>query len=133
MKRTSFKRGKPWPDRHEVQRKARVKPSLVPKALGKRLAPKDEAPIRDNKHLGRVAGERCLICGLPHPHAHHLREAFPRTMGVRVGDNWTVPLCATHHAELHTVNNMSFWTKYAVAPVRWAAEFYAETLKLRGI
>ena len=91
-----------------------------------------QPPIRDRAHLVRVARHPCLVCGLFYSQAHHPREAYPRTMGVRIGDDTTVPLCVTHHAELHLVNNMSFWKRYGIDPVRWARAFYAETLAQRA-
>lgn len=131
MKRSAFKKGMkrpPWRDPHKKHRP----PPLVPKRLGVRLVPKDEAPIRDRAHMARVAEQRCLICQMPHPQAHHIRECFPRTTGVRIGDDKTVPLCVTHHAELHTMNNAKFWARYRIDPVKWAGEFYLETLAMRG-
>jgi len=110
-------------------KKARPKP-LVPKALGVRLD-EGKGPVRDGAHMSRVAGQRCLVCNMPHPQVHHIRECFPRTMGVKVGDDKTVPLCVTHHAELHMTNNAAFWTRYGVDAVRWADNFYRETLSRR--
>ena len=34
-------------------------------------------------------------------HAHHVRYAQPRGLGLKVSDEFTVPLCATHHHNLH--------------------------------
>lgn len=107
---------------------ARTK-SLVPKRLG--VSAVDKGPIIDKAHRNRVNEHRCIICALPYPHAHHIRECFDRTMGKRIGDDMTVPLCVTHHAELHTLNNITFWQRYGIDPVAWAKAFYAETLRLR--
>jgi hypothetical protein len=32
-------------------------------------------------------------------------------MGRKVSDEWTVPLCATHHRSLHTVGDEEKWWK----------------------
>ncbi len=32
-------------------------------------------------------------------------------MGREVSDEWTVPLCATHHRALHTVGDVEKWWK----------------------
>ncbi len=32
-------------------------------------------------------------------------------MGRKVSDEWTVPLCATHHRSLHTVGDEERWWK----------------------
>jgi hypothetical protein len=104
---------------------------MIPKRRGDRLVPKDDAPIRDRKHMARVAAEPCLICSSPYVHVHHIRECYPRTTGVRVGDDKTVPLCTLHHDELHRMNNDGFWKQYKVNPVAWASVFYAQTLNQR--
>ena len=96
----------------------------TPKVTGQRID-SGKGPIRDRAHMARVAQQVCLICRLPHPQVHHIRECFPRTMGVRVGDDKTVPLCPTHHAELHMTNTDAFWRRYGVDPVQWAERFYA--------
>jgi hypothetical protein len=106
--------------------------NAVPKRLGISQEAKDTAPIRDRQHMGRVAGQRCLMCQLAHPQVHHIREALPRTMGVKVGDDMTVPVCPTHHMEIHATNNMAAWDRYGIDPLAWAKAFYAETLRLRG-
>ncbi len=67
--------------------------------------------IRDKEHLRYVASQPCLICGRSPGHAHHIRYAQPRAMGRKVSDEWTVPLCATHHRALHTVGDEEKWWK----------------------
>lgn len=129
MKRSGFKRGRPWGDRHEVTRKARLPAPLVPKATGKSAVAK--GPIRDRAHRARVASHPCLICGMTLVQAHHLRECFPRTMGVRIGDDKVVPLCSAHHAELHLVNHERFWARHHINARAIAKALYAETLRLR--
>ncbi len=88
-------------------------------------------PLRDDRHLALVRAHGCLICGKA-AHAHHPLEAWPRTMGVLIGDDKTVPLCPTHHDELHLLNNMTFWSAYGIDPVKWALDFYDETLAMRA-
>ena len=36
---------------------------------------------------------------------HHLRFAQPRALGLKVSDEFTVPLCRGHHRELHRAGN----------------------------
>lgn len=44
----------------------------------------------------------CCICGSPFADAHHLRTAGdPRGLGIKPGDDKTIPLCRLHHDELH--------------------------------
>ena len=65
--------------------------------------------IRCKEHLRFVAEQPCLICGRSPSHAHHIRYAQPRGLGLKVSDEFTVPLCAIHHSENHTTGNESRW------------------------
>lgn len=65
--------------------------------------------IRDVPHRRHVASLPCLICARTPSYAHHLRFAQPRSMGSKVSDEWTVPLCGTHHRALHDVGNEEHW------------------------
>jgi len=56
---------------------------------------------RDKGHLKFVASQPCLICGRSPADAHHLRFTQPRTMGRKVSDEFSVPLCRTHHRDNH--------------------------------
>jgi hypothetical protein len=65
--------------------------------------------IRCNKHLRYVASHPCTICGRSPTHAHHVRHAQPRGLGLKVSDEFTVPLCATHHQQVHTTTKEREW------------------------
>jgi DNA recombination protein Rad52 len=67
--------------------------------------------MRDKIHLRYVASQPCLICGRTPSHAHHLRFAQPKAFGRKVSDEWTVPLCSTHHKALHSVGDEERWWK----------------------
>ena len=67
--------------------------------------------FRDKEHLKFVASQPCLVCGRSPAEAHHLRFAQPRAIGRKVSDEWTVPLCATHHRALHAVGDEKRWWK----------------------
>ena len=64
---------------------------------------------RDTAHLQFVASLPCLVCGRTPSQAHHLRFAQPRSMGSKVSDEWTVPLCLLHHRALHDVGSEEKW------------------------
>jgi len=53
--------------------------------------------LRDKEHLKFVAAQPCLVCGRQPCDPHHLRFAQPRAMGLKVSDEFTVPLCRGHH------------------------------------
>jgi len=65
---------------------------------------------RDRSHLRFVASQPCLVCGRRPSDPHHLRFAQPRALGLKVSDEFTVPLCRTHHRQLHqTGDEISWW------------------------
>lgn len=65
--------------------------------------------IRDKAHLKFVASQPCLVCGRQPADAHHLRFAQPRALGLKVSDEFTVPLCRGHHRQLHQTGNEPAW------------------------
>ena len=84
--------------------------------------------VRDKEHLRYVASQPCLVCGRSPGHAHHMRFAQPRAMGRKVSDEWTVPLCASHHRALHTVGNEKEWWKVrAIDPIAHAERLWGKT------
>jgi Rad52/22 family double-strand break repair protein len=67
--------------------------------------------LRDKQHLKFVSSQPCLICGRHPSDPHHLRFAQPRAIGLKVSDEFTVPLCRGHHRELHQAGNEVTWWK----------------------
>jgi hypothetical protein len=65
--------------------------------------------IRSKEHLRFVARQPCVICGRTPAQAHHLRYAQPRGLALKVSDEFTVPLCAIHHSENHTIGDERRW------------------------
>ena len=81
--------------------------------------------IRDKDHLRFVASQPCIVCGRSPGHAHHVRYAQPRAMGRKVSDEWTVPLCATHHRALHTVGDEEkWWKERQIDPITHAEQLW---------
>jgi hypothetical protein len=67
--------------------------------------------LRDKAHLKFVASQACLVCGRQPSDPHHLRFAQPRAIGLKVSDEFTVPLCRGHHRQLHQAGNEVAWWK----------------------
>lgn len=67
--------------------------------------------VRCKEHLRFVATQPCVICGRSPSHAHHVRFAQSRGLGLKVSDEFTVPLCAIHHHDLHKVGKEAEWWK----------------------
>jgi Rad52/22 family double-strand break repair protein len=65
--------------------------------------------LRDRGHLKFVAAQPCLLCGRNPSDPHHLRFAQARAQGLKVSDEFTVPLCRTHHRQLHQAGNEAAW------------------------
>ena len=81
--------------------------------------------IRSKEHLRFVAQQPCLICGRKPSHAHHLRHAQPRGLGLKVSDEFTVPLCATHHSENHqTGDEPRWWEQHRIDPIEVARDLW---------
>jgi hypothetical protein len=76
---------------------------------------------RNKAHLLFVAAHPCVICQRTPCDAHHLKFAQPATLGRKVSDEFTVPLCREHHHELHRHGNeMAWWTNLQLAPLQIA-------------
>ena len=72
------------------------------------------------KRLRLARGEPCLVCGIPGSSAHHLTYMQPAAMSMKVGDQYTVPLCHKHHMELHAHGNeKQWWALQGVEPEEW--------------
>ncbi|AGK56302.1 hypothetical protein HYPDE_23078 [Hyphomicrobium denitrificans 1NES1] len=101
-------------------------PSIMDeRTTGPYLLPKEKR-FRDRAHLEFVAKQPCLICGRQPTQAHHLRFAQPRAMALKVSDEFTVPLCTTHHDQLHrSGDERAFWVRNAVSePLKHAARLW---------
>jgi hypothetical protein len=73
--------------------------------------------VRDKDHVRFVANQPCLVCGRMPTDPHHLRFAQHRALGRKVSDEFTVPLCRTHHRELHRqADEPTWWMKFGIDP-----------------
>jgi hypothetical protein len=87
-------------------------PGLVPAQIDKSvLAIAEPKRLRDKAHLRFVASQPCLVCGRQPCDPHHLRFAQTRALGLKVSDEFTVPLCRGHHRQLHQAGNEVVWWK----------------------
>ncbi len=85
-------------------------PDLLPGRIDKSaLTIGEPKRLRDKAHLKFVASQPCLICGRQPSDPHHLRFAQPRAIGLKVSDEFTVPLCRGHHRQLHQAGNEVAW------------------------
>jgi hypothetical protein len=83
---------------------------------------------RDSSHLKFVASQPCLLCGRTPSDAHHIRFAQTRALGRKVSDEFTVPLCRTHHRQLHrAVNEQQWWKDKRLDPFHVAHLLWGTT------
>ena len=84
---------------------------------------------RHKAHLAFVASQPCLVCQRSPCDAHHLKFAQPRTLGRKVSDEFTVPLCREHHRDLHRFGNeAAWWANLQIAPTQVASDLWQTTL-----
>jgi hypothetical protein len=84
--------------------------------------------LRDKAHLGFVRSQPCLVCGQQPSDPHHLQFAQPRALGLKVSDEFTVPLCRNHHQQLHQAGNeVAWWHDLDIKPLEIANRLWAES------
>lgn len=80
---------------------------------------------RNKVHLAYVATQPCLVCQRSPCDAHHLKFAQPRTLGRKVSDEFTVPLCRDHHQDLHrNGNEMAWWANHQIEALHRASDLW---------
>jgi hypothetical protein len=114
-------------------------PPLVPNGLNpisgridkSQLAIAEPKRLRDKAHLKFVASQPCLICGRQPSDPHHLRFAQPRGIGLKVSDEFTVPLCRGHHRQLHQAGNeVTWWEDHKIKAMEIAKGLWEQTRPL---
>lgn len=83
---------------------------------------------RDKSHLRFIASQPCIVCGRHPSDPHHLRFAQQRALGLKVSDEFTLPLCRGHHRELHQAGNeVAWWGKLKIDALHIARQFWEQT------
>ena len=122
----------------------RAEENSVPEVLPERDPPPNRGRIdksvltigetkryRDKAHLRFVASHPCLVCGRQPADAHHLRFSQPRALGLKVSDEFTVPLCRVHHRQVHrTGNEAGWWKETKIDASKVAKDLWAQS---RGV
>jgi hypothetical protein len=107
------------------------KTSTVVKQRPRRAAVRDlgkTVRLRDKEHRRFVSRQACLVCGRTPSDPHHLTFIQPRALGHRVSDEFTVPVCRTHHRELHRQGDeAAWWGKLCINPVPVALKLWQHT------
>ncbi len=83
---------------------------------------------RNKAHLALVCSQPCLACQTSPCDAHHLKFAQSRSLGRKVSDEFTVPLCRNHHNQLHRHGNeRAWWANMQIDAIKAAKELWALT------
>ncbi len=92
------------------------------------LIPKTQY-IRDEKHRRFIATLPCVVCFAYPCEAAHIRIGNGAGMGLKSGDDCTVPLCPPHHRLQHATGEGVFWDTYGgiEKATKLAHEIYAAT------
>jgi hypothetical protein len=128
--------------------KAAAEPEPQPPLVGNPRQPSDSFPHRlpvsppsftkitrrrDAEHLRFVASQACMICARQPSDAHHLRFAQVRAFGRKVSDEFTVPLCRTHHREVHRASNeRDWWARLGIKPLNTARLLWRQSHHMTG-
>jgi hypothetical protein len=89
---------------------------------------------RNRAHLEFIRSKPCVVCGRQPADAHHIRFAQPRALGRKVSDEFTIPLCRTHHREAHrSSNEAKWWRTIGISPLPMALQLWQMTMSGQGI
>src|SRR5207237_114537 len=114
---------------HEAPQISQIPSNRIDKS---QLAIFEARRIRDKRHLRFVAKQPCLVCGRQPSDAHHLRFAQSRGLGLKVSDEFTVPLCRGHHREVHRYGKESQWWENAgINSLEIASKLWQDTHSVR--
>jgi len=106
--------------KHPTARAQRINAGLAAAAPVKRR--------RHKAHLHHVAQHSCLVCGRKPSDPHHLRFMQPRGLGLKVSDEFTVPLCRMHHRQAHHAGDeRAWWQTMGIEPIKVARKLWEET------
>lgn len=109
-----------------ARRRVLAKPPAAPMLVGK-------GPVKDPAYVEFIGSLSCCVCDAQQltqnllTEAHHARECFERTMGLRIGDHCCVPLCIAHHQDayprsVHAMGRFEWWEYQGVDPFRLMLE-----------
>ena len=92
--------------------------------------------LRSAKKLMFVRNLPCLICendmGIQAHHLRKKRDNYPKAMGSKVSDEFTVPFCFSCHNRLHTPNSSEdrFWeAEYYGDPYQRAEQIHKDWIE----
>lgn len=112
-----------------VPAQTELNPAKIDKSV---LTISEPKRLRDKAHLKFMASQPCPICGRQPCDPHHLRFAQPRAIGLKVSDEFTVPLCRGHHRQLHQAGDEVAWCRSSISS-RWRLPKSFGTRPIQGL
>lgn len=113
---------------------AKSNPNSASEVARESESPRRTRPIRktvrhrNKEHLRFLRTQPCLVCGRQPSDPHHLRFAQPQALGRKVSDEFTVPLCRTHHREAHrATREIGWWQSHGLAPLAAAESLWRKS------
>jgi ERF superfamily len=83
---------------------------------------------RNRDHLRFVMQQPCLLCGRKPSDAHHIRFVQPRALGRKASDEFSVPLCRSHHRAVHRAGDeKAWWEQAGIDPIKVARKLWRHT------
>ena len=85
------------------------------------------------QHLAFVRQLPCVACGKSAPsEAAHIRTGTDGGVGVKPGDRYAVPLCASCHAKQHRIGELTFWSSLRIDPLNVALRLWTVSADVRA-
>jgi hypothetical protein len=108
-------------------------PTARAQRINSGLAPVTPMKRRRHKaHLHHVAQQSCLICARKPSDPHHLGFMQPRGLGLKVSDEFAVPLCRMHHRQAHHAGDeRAWWQTMGIDPIKVARKLWEETCAVK--
>jgi hypothetical protein len=85
----------------DIAASSRMTGPLIAEASNSTRIDKSELSFPEPRRLRDRHHVKYVICGRQPSDPHRLRFAQPRALGRKVSDEFTVPLCRSHHREVH--------------------------------
>jgi len=83
--------------------------------------------LRDKAHLKFVASRACLVCG-DNLAIRIIFGLLSQTIGLKISDEFTVPLCRGHHRQLHQAGNeVAWWEKLNINALEIVERLWKQT------
>ncbi|NAR78955.1 DUF968 domain-containing protein [Acinetobacter haemolyticus] len=85
--------------------------------------------MRDRKRLEAIRKLPCVVCGRsPVDAAHSNQSAHNKGLGIKAGDEFTIPLCRQHHVEYDQFQKMN-----RSQSVEWFAKMLEKTERMLNL